>query len=142
MNTFATTPATLGGLSFVDIIVDGRPLSHHFSGAQGNHPSQISPLGWSSASAAHRVHTVAQLLGKKPSLLASGRVPVLVCEDCGDVVCGALAVRIVRGPDQVIWTDWMFENGYEAGRPLTWVMHPGELAFDGSAYEAAVRNGL
>jgi len=139
MNTIAVVPAIRGEVSYFDIVVDGKPLAQHFVGAQGGHPSELSPLGWSSASALHRAETVAQLLGQKPSPLESGRVPVLVCEECGDLACGALAVRIVLGPDRVIWSDWQYENGYEAGHPLEWPAQPGELVFETRSYEVAIR---
>lgn len=142
MNAIATVPARNGEISYLEIEVDGKPLGHHFAGRLGARPSEVSPLGWSSAPAAHRAETVAQFMSEKPSALESGRVPVLVCEACGDVGCGAITVRIVREADHIRWTDWLYENGYEPGRPLKWSTVPGDFVFNVSAYEAALRKAL
>ena len=142
MNVIATVPAKKAEITYLEIEVDGRLLAHHFVGRLGAHPSQLSPLGWSSASSAQRADTVAQFLGEKPSELKSGRVPVLVCEECGDVACGSIAARVIREVDSIRWTDWLYENGYEPGRPLEWSTQPGDLVFSPKAYEAAIRKAL
>ena len=142
MNVIATVPATRGQHAFLDIHVDGKPLAQHFTGRRGAHPSDVSPLGWSSASAATRAEIVAQLLGERRSELESGRVPVLVCENCGDVGCGAIVVRILRDAGHIMWTDWFYETGYMPGRPLEWQTQPGDFVFDLRSYEAAIRLGL
>jgi hypothetical protein len=139
VNLIATVSAEKGDLTYLEIEVDGKLLAHHFVGRRGAHPSQLSPLGWSSESAESRADRVAQFLTEKPSDLASGRVPVLVCEECGDVGCGAYTVRIFREADRFRWTDWSYENGYEPERPLEWPTQPGDLVFDLSLYEAAIR---
>jgi hypothetical protein len=86
-----------------------------------------------------RESVVAQLLGRVPSTLESGRVPVLVCEECGDIGCGAVAVRILHEEGCVRWTDWSYENGYEPAKPLEWPTQPGDFVFERNAYEAALR---
>ena len=142
MNAITTVPAKRAELTYLEIEVDGKLLAHHFAGRLGAHPLQLSPLGWSSGSPAQRAATVTQFLGEKPSQLKSGRVPVLVCEECGDVACGALAVRVIREADSIRWTDWLYEDGYEPGRPLDWPTQPGDLVFNLNAYEAAIRKAL
>jgi hypothetical protein len=142
VNTIATVTASKGNLTYLEIEVDGKRLAHHFAGRLGAHPSQLSPLDWSSSSPAHRAITVAQFLVQKPSELKSGRVPVLVCELCGDIGCGAFAVRILRESDRIRWTDWFYENGYEFGRPLGWPTQPGDFVFNADSYEAEIRKAL
>jgi hypothetical protein len=51
-----------------------------------------------------------QLLLKMPSELASGRVPLYVCPRCGDLGCGAIAVRVARDADSYVWTDFAVED--------------------------------
>ncbi len=96
MNTIRTVKTTRDEATYFEIEVDGRRLAHHFSGRLGAHPSQLSPLDWSSANGTYRAKVVAQFLAEAPSDLESGRIPVLVCEDCGDIVCGAFTVRVIR----------------------------------------------
>jgi hypothetical protein len=140
LNTIALVPATHGKRTYLEIEVDGVPLAHHFASRTGAHPSHLSPLGWSSASAGVKARITEQLLAKEPSELESGRVPVLVCEECGDVGCGAYTVLILRDGDTVRWMDWAYENGREPAQPLEeWPTRPGDFLFELGSYERAIR---
>jgi hypothetical protein len=116
------------------------PLAHHFAGRLGAYPSQLSPLGWSSAPADVNARITEQLLAREPSPLESGRVPVLVCEECGDVGCGAFTVRILRDGETVRWTDWAYENGREPAGPVEWPTRPGDFLFELDSYEQVIRD--
>jgi hypothetical protein len=142
VNKIVTVTAKKDEIAYLEIEVDGKPLAHHFAGRQGAHPSRISPLGWCSSSPNHRSKVVHQFLAQTKSELVSGRVPVLVCEDCGDIACGAITVRILRESDRIVWTDWFYENGYEPGCSLEWPIKPGDFVFNVDAYEAEIRKAL
>lgn len=116
-----------------EIQVDGCRLAEHFVGRQGSHPNQVATIGWHDGNAEQR--TIDLLLGVGTSVLESGRVPILVCEECGDLACGALAARIERLGDVVRWTDWAYENGYEPAKPLEWPIQPDMLEFDLVEYQ-------
>lgn len=141
MNLLETRRATLGNATYSEIVIDGVPLARHFIGRKGAHPSGVSPLGWSPGSPEAR-RRVDELLGESPSELESGRVPVLVCEECGDIGCGAIAVRVIVKADQVTWTDWAWENGYEDARDLEWASRPADWVFDWTAYAKAIRASM
>jgi hypothetical protein len=126
MNRIATSPESVDSRS--DVLIDGRRLVEHIVGRRGAHPSLQFALG-------HSPQVLDQLLGQSPSALESGRIPVLVCEECGDVACGALAVRIERRATSIVWTDWAQENGYEPARALDWPTYPDRLEFELSDYE-------
>ena len=121
-----------------DLAVDVRRLPEHFVGRSGAHPDLVFVLGWSAAPRQLELETVEQLLGQRASVLPSARVPVLVCEQCGDIGCGALAVRIARDGSVVTWTDWAYENGYEPAEELIWSVHPEQFEFDLSEYKGAI----
>jgi hypothetical protein len=142
LNSIDLVPATRGKLTYLEITVDGTALSHYFCGRNGAHPSQISALAWQSASVKAKASLVSQLLVKSPSDLASGRVPVLVCEECGDIGCGAFAVRVLRDGECFRWTDWYYENGNEPPSPLDWPTKPTDFLFDSLLYEQALRRAL
>ncbi len=133
---------TRGETHYFEIEIDGQPLQQHFAGRLGAHPSQLSPLGWSSASGTYRAKVVAQFLTETPSDLESGRIPVLVCEDCGDVGCDAFVVRVVREGELIKWIDWAIENGIEPAREVTWPTRPGDFTFDRREYEVEIRKAL
>lgn len=142
MNTIRTVKVTRGEAHYFDVEIDGKPLSQHFAGPRGANPSQLSSLGWSSASETCRTKVVAQFLAEAPSDLESGRIPVLVCEDCGDVGCGAITVRVVREGDLIKWTNWAIENDCEPAREVTWPTRPGDFIFKQKEYEAEIRKAL
>jgi hypothetical protein len=133
---------TRGKATYFDIEVDGKRLAEHFADRHGAHPSQLSPLGWNSANETYRAKVVAQLLAERPSELKSGRVPVLVCEECGDVRCGAFTVQVVREGEHIKWTDWAFENGSDPAQEMIWPTRPGDLIFERNAYEIEIRKTL
>ena len=128
------------GVPRFDILVDGRRLAEHFVGRRGAHPANVVPLGWRAGEPDVERQTLEQLLGLAPSSLASGRVAVLVCELCGDIRCGALAVRIARRGPVLTWTDWAYENGYEPASELSWPTYPESFEFDLKQYERAFSN--
>lgn len=47
-------------------------------------------------------------------LAASGRVPLYVCAECGDLGCGAITALVERTSDGFVWRDFAFENNYDA----------------------------
>jgi hypothetical protein len=47
-------------------------------------------------------------------LSTSGRIPLYVCAECGDLGCGAITVLVERTPDGFVWRDLAFENNYDA----------------------------
>jgi len=78
---------------------------------------------------------IAMYLGEQPGDLASGRVPVLVCAECGDLACGAIATRIGTESSVVVWSDFAYENTYEDPDPF----QLGPFEFDRVSYESTIR---
>src|SRR5487761_2745313 len=113
-------PIELNGNPRFAAVIDGSLLQEHFVGRRGAHPSQVFALGWKFAQMDAQRDSLEQFLARRASTLISGRVPILVCEECGDPGCGAIAAWIERSGPVVNWSDWAFENGYEPARPLDW----------------------
>jgi len=99
-------------------------------------------VGWFTAPSDVTAESVAELLGDKASDLDIGRVPVLVCEECGDIGCGAYCVRVVQEPECVRWTDWAFEDGFDSGGEVDWPTKHGDFRFDREEYENALLGAL
>jgi len=76
----------------------------------------ITPLGWGTREAEKRA--IDELLVKEIPTLPSGRALVYVCAECGDIGCGAIAVRVERTGDQITWSGFAYENGYEEARDI------------------------
>ncbi len=143
MNGITLVRAEHSGRTFWAVEIDGKSLREYFVGGRGVHPSQISPLGWSSADVPTSRRIVEEFLLRTVGELKSGRTPALVCEECGDVACGAFAVRISRDGSVVTWSDWAWENGDGMPRPVDdWAEQPPIFEFTWKDYEKAFSNVL
>ena len=90
---------------YLDFVVDGRSLRDSLP------PSgTISPLGWGFIEPMH----IGQLLMREPPESPTGRVPLYVCDACGDLGCGAVTARIKETTDAIVWSDFAWEVDYEA----------------------------
>ncbi len=86
---------------YLDFLVDGVSLYDRLG--LGDH---VTPLGcW--LPDAEREYT-------RKLLAASGRVPLYVCAECGDLGCGAITALVERTSDGFVWRDFAFENNYDA----------------------------
>jgi hypothetical protein len=124
------------GRVYADVVVDGVALSTHMR-RKGDH---ISCLGWGPKPM--QDDAVARLLMQAPPDLASGRVSLYVCPECGDLSCGAITVRIERRGDVVTWRDFWYEGDYE-GFPSnnTLLEDLGPYFFAWEEYQGAVKAG-
>ncbi len=113
---------------FFDVFVDSMRLLDRI-GWQG--ADLITPLGWGPADS--QVEAIRQLRSDEPASLPSGRVLLFVCPECGDIGCGAIAVRISRHGDHIVWNDFAHENGYEAPSSIV----SDSIEFDAKAYRHA-----
>lgn len=121
------------------VLIDGLPLNQHFVGRTGSHPSFVFSASNPLSPEAYRKSMLAQLQGECRSRLASGRVPLLVCEECGDISCGAIAAHIAVEAERVVWSDWKNENGNEEPSDLLWATYPDRFTFGRAQYEQALR---
>ena len=130
--------ATKRGQLEYGLLVDGISLHQHFVGGTGSHPSPAFPLGAPTGSRENLAAVIQALLQKNAPLLDSGRVPLLVCDECGDVGCGALAAKITVNDDNVVWDDWAYENGYEPAREPSWPTYPASFTFCREKYASTL----
>ena len=117
-------------------MIDEEPIEEFVARALGHHGDRSGrlapePAEWLRSG-------IAMYLGEQPADLASGRLPVLVCAECGDLACGAIATRIDDGPSSVAWSDFAYENTYEDPEPF----ELGPFEFDRPTYESTIRQLL
>jgi len=98
---------------YLDVLVDSHRLLDRI-GWDG--ADLITPIGWGVP--ASQLSAIRQLQRDEPSSLSSGRVLLFVCPECGDIGCGAIAVRVTRSGGEVVWSDFARENGYEEPSPI------------------------
>ena len=81
---------------------------------------------------------VDRLLGRRgTSYLDLGRVVLLVCNVCQDLLCGALTVRLDVMEQVVTWSDWRWDP-IEHAEKLTGISAP--VVVDRAAYEGTIQS--
>ena len=78
-----------------------------------------------------------RLLLRERSELPSGRVPLYICPECGDLGCGTVSVRITKYDDCFVWSDFGFENNYE-NRLVESYPHVRDFVFEKAQYYRAL----
>ena len=118
---------------FLDFVIDGTSL------AESLHTGDlVGCLGWGAA--ATEAQTRQTLLLQKPSILETGRVPLYVCPECGDIGCGAITARIEGTDRHFIWRDFGYENDYDPETPaLTAHLSVGPFLFSKDDYRRALK---
>jgi hypothetical protein len=77
------------------------------------------------------------LLMREPSKLPSGRVPLYICPECGDLGCQSRSARVIETDDAFVWTELGYEAEYDTG-PVTKFIDARPFCFEKRAYERAV----
>lgn len=94
--------------SYYDFIINEKSLSEKLNMVQRD---LIGSFGW--AMNDYDRALAKQFMGLQKSDLDSARYPLFVCPECGDIGCGMITIDIVFEPNQVIWENFAYENGYE-----------------------------
>jgi hypothetical protein len=79
---------------------------------------------------------IANMLTSDVPVCGSHRVALFVCSECGDLACGAITVLVSRDDLIVQWSDFAYDNGYEARTKLA---HMSPFEFEWAAYLTAIR---
>jgi hypothetical protein len=120
---------------YLDFMVDGRSVEDLLRPG-----TNIGVLGWGDP-AVERA-SIGLLLGRDTPPFASGRVPLFVCAACGDLDCGAVAVRVERTHAGVEWSSFAFESTQPGAAPRRIRDQPGPFLFDKRAYYDTLRQRL
>lgn len=62
---------------------------------------------------------VLRLLLEAPADFSDGRIALYVCAECGDIHCGAVSVRITQHNNLITWSDFAYQNNYDASMTHT-----------------------
>jgi hypothetical protein len=99
----------------VDFVLDGISLSSLVEATEiGGLEYQVTPFELTTIDAR------SILAGEAPfeeSISDTSRTPLLVCP-CGDLLCGALTVKLSRDTKGVAWSEWAWENYLEPAQPV------------------------
>ena len=120
---------------YLDFVVDGRALGDVANAG----PDVVTLLNraWLPTVA----DSIKELLGERPvEGLTQGRIALLVCGVCGDLACAAVTASLRFDAESVTWSDFAWENGYEAADPISET--PESLTFNRHQYQAAFEDAF
>jgi hypothetical protein len=96
--------------NYIDWIIDKESLS---SILKIEAHSQVGNLGWGN-NPTYETNYLQELLLEKPAELPTNRTMLYVCSECGDIGCGAITALISKSAQHYIWSDFAYENNYNA----------------------------
>lgn len=119
----------------IEFVIDGQGLSALDEATEvGSTQGEVTPFEMPATDA---VAVLNGALRYDDSVPETGRVPLLVCGVCGDLMCGALTVALSRHDGAVYWADWAWEShGADAAIPLPSMP---VCRFERSLYDGALR---
>ncbi|MFD1554000.1 hypothetical protein, partial [Putridiphycobacter roseus] len=97
-----------GTTSYIDFIINGTSLSEILGGIGEN----IGKFGWRD-NLDIELGEIGDLRSSNSTWLENGFHSIYVCSECADEGCGAYMFRIIKKDSVVIWTDFIFGDGYE-----------------------------
>jgi len=131
--------STLNGATTVqrdsaDFLVDGESLLACLVKMNGGHGDFMGCFVRGFAEA--KAQALSELLLESDANFQQRRVGIYICPECGDIGCGRFSVMVERHADEVIWSEFAYENGYEEPYVFEEI---GPFRFETSQYEKAVR---
>lgn len=132
-----------GKFPYQDYYINGRRLADRLDVG-----GSLPPLGWFTPEADIRSRRV--LLLDEEFSYDKERLPLFVCNWCGDYLCGYIAASVTRQGNQIIWSDFTnadfndFDS--EGNMQLTYREIEGgsrlRFSFDADQYRAAIEKGI
>ena len=90
------------GKQFLDFIVSGESLRSYL-GLKNN--LTVTPFGFFPSKEEEKRNLQEFRLQQKTQL-EGNRIELYICEDCGDIGCGAVTAKIIDRGDKIIWTEF------------------------------------
>ena len=125
--------ATTQARTSVDFLVDETSLLQRLTDEDGGHGDFMGCFvrDFPEANLAKQK----TLLASSPAETEDGRVLLYVCPECGDIGCGAYAVKVRAIQGIVEWSEFAYVNGYEPPRPIESV---GPFLFEPEEYKSVI----
>jgi hypothetical protein len=117
-----------------DFLVDGESLLGRLVQIDGGHSDFMGCFVHGFADA--KARALSELLLEGDAASERHRVGIYICPECGDIGCGRFSMMVERRDDEVIWSEFGYENGYEDLRIFEDV---GPFRFESSHYETSLR---
>ena len=122
--------------NYIDFVVSGKSLGEILGVEKSD---LIGNFGWAD-NAEYENGQISEFLKEKEPSLETNRIMFYVCAECGDIGCGALTGKISETENEIIWSEFAYENNYEE-YDLTEYENIGPFIFEKVSYRNKF-NGL
>jgi len=95
--------------NYIDFIVSGKSLGEILGAEKSD---LIGNFGWTE-NTEYENEQISEFLKEKEPSLETSRIMFYVCAECGDIGCGALTGKISETENEIIWSEFAYENNYE-----------------------------
>jgi hypothetical protein len=72
------------------------------------------------------------------STVPNGRTMLFVCEQCGDIACGAITLNVARRAGLIVWSDFRYQTSSSDEDTVKRFDQVGPFEFDFAQYKVAI----
>ncbi len=103
------------GRQYLDFLISGQSLRDYLA---LKNKSSVTPFGFFPTETEQK-RTLKEFRFQKKTHLADDRIELYVCEECGDIGCGAITAKIIDRGDRIVWAEFANQSDqYEIGEPI------------------------
>lgn len=124
---------TKGKRNYFDFIVSGKSLGEILGAEKLD---LIGNFGWTD-DLEYENRQISEFLKEKNPTLETNRNMFYVCSECGDISCGALTGKISETENEIIWSEFAYENN-DGQYDLTEYQNIGPFIFDKESYRTKI----
>ena len=97
------------GRQYLDFIISGQSLRDYLG---IKNKSSVTPFGFF-PSKEEQKRALKEFRFQQKTQLSGNRVEIYVCENCGDIGCGAITAKIIDRGDRIVWTEFANQSDQE-----------------------------
>lgn len=134
-------------ITFLDWMIDGRPLREHVRSGDGSVPGEVTVLQNDRSALGVGRSLLQSLLGLPARgafdvAMPDGRIALLFCPTCFDLDCATLTAEVEFSDRCVKWRDIAWQVGYDPLDLTDSEFDPPSLTFNRVQYEAELKRLL
>ena len=97
------------GRQYLDFIIAGQSLRDYL-GIENK--TSVTPFGFFSNKKEEK-RALGEFRFQQKTQLSDDRIELYVCENCGDLACGAITAKIIERGDRIVWTEFANQSDQE-----------------------------
>jgi hypothetical protein len=91
---------------YAEFMISGEPLKNYLGIPEDK---SVTPIGFFENKELEKI-ALNEFRIKQKTRLLDGRVELYICEECGDIRCGSITVKIIDKGDEIIWSEFAYQS--------------------------------